>query len=135
MNFKQNTPLPLTEDEARNQGWELISDYCKGMFPGRRYINPNNVERTVLIYNINQKIAGMQMGFKASIKKNLTANTMVNTPRSRMQIELLDTTPLLILQTQMIHAMQIGCLVNSKAIGSFCKKTTTNIEKSHTRVN
>ena len=64
--------MPLSEDDAKTAGWTLLSNDCKEdnttRFHGSRYIHPDNVERSVLIYDSRGKIAGIQLAFDAAVK-------------------------------------------------------------------
>jgi len=73
VNFKTKSPMPLREQDAKERGWKLLSNGCSEnnttCFHGYRYIRPDNVERSVLIYDAVGTIAGMQLAFESRLKK------------------------------------------------------------------
>jgi len=69
--FRKYSPLPMHEYEAVAKGWKLIADNCKDTstpFKGRRYMLGTE-HATIPIYDINGRLAGLQMAFKTSLKK------------------------------------------------------------------
>jgi len=69
--FWKFSGLPLTEQEAQQKGWNLITDDCKGSSPfkGRRYMLDND-HATIPIYDVNGNVAGLQMAYKADQQKS-----------------------------------------------------------------
>lgn len=64
--------LPMDEDGAVKNGWTLISDNCKanvtGVSLGKSYML-NDEHATILIFDVNGRIAGFQMAYKTSLKE------------------------------------------------------------------
>lgn len=63
--FRKFDDMPMTETLAKTEGWSLISDDCKdsgGPFVGRRYMLGGD-HATILVFDVNGNIAGMQMAY------------------------------------------------------------------------
>lgn len=67
--FTKFNKLPMSLQNATKEGWSLIADNCwdsKGQpFLGQRYML-NGDRATILIFDINGRVAGLQMAYKTS---------------------------------------------------------------------
>jgi len=72
--FGKFNDLPITEADAKQKGWKLMSDDCAekptvtSPFRGKRYMLEEE-RATILIFDVHGLIAGMQMAYKTELKK------------------------------------------------------------------
>lgn len=69
--FRKFSSMPLNEKDAKDNNWIMISDNCKDTsspFKGRRYILGNEYA-SILIFDVEGRIVGMQMAFKADVQR------------------------------------------------------------------
>jgi len=69
--FTKFNTLPITEADAKEKGWTLVSDDCAdpaSTFHGKRYMLEGE-HATILIFDVHGLIAGMQMAYKTELKK------------------------------------------------------------------